>query len=96
MFCLHVYCGFTCVSDAGGGQKRVLDHLELESQTVVSCLVGAGKSNPGPPRREDSSSAELNLALSLFTFFITYGGGWNEMFPVSLRHLNSWSTVEAM
>ena len=49
VFCLHVCCGIMYVPDAGGGQKRVLDHLELESQTVVSCRVGPGKSNPGPP-----------------------------------------------
>lgn len=30
-----------CVSDAYGGQKAALDHLELEIQTIVKCHVGA-------------------------------------------------------
>ena len=40
--CLHV-CMFTmCKSGALGDQKRALDPLKLELQTVVSCCVGAG------------------------------------------------------
>lgn len=34
-----------CVYLVPTSQKRVLGHLGLESQTVVSCLVNAGK-NP--------------------------------------------------
>ena len=32
---------------AQGGQKRVLDPLELELQTVVSCYVGGSEPNLG-------------------------------------------------
>lgn len=31
----------SCAGSAGGGQKRVLDHLVLEFQVAVSCQVGA-------------------------------------------------------
>lgn len=40
LICL--YCVYPmCVSDAYGGQKAALDHLELEIQTIVKCHVGA-------------------------------------------------------
>lgn len=42
MFSLNV-CKYTvCIPGALGGQKSVLDPLELESWTVVNCSVGAG------------------------------------------------------
>ena len=37
---MHVCVLHAC--SVHGGQKRVSDPLELESQTVVSCQVGAG------------------------------------------------------
>jgi hypothetical protein len=39
---VHMYLCTTCASGPLGGQKRVLDPLKLELQTVVSCHVGAG------------------------------------------------------
>lgn len=35
-----------CLYSAHRGQKRVLDLLELELQTVVNCLIGAGNQTP--------------------------------------------------
>ena len=35
-------CMSVCAYSAHGGQKRVLDALELELQMTVSCLVDAG------------------------------------------------------
>ena len=42
-FCLHVCLCTTYMPGAYGVQKRVLDPLELELQTVVSHHVDAGK-----------------------------------------------------
>jgi hypothetical protein len=42
MFCLHVCLSTSYLSSASGGQKRIPDSIELESQPVVSCNVGAG------------------------------------------------------
>lgn len=43
MFCLQVYLGTICVSDACRGRKRVLSSLGLEFEMIVSW-----KSNMGP------------------------------------------------
>lgn len=39
---LHVYMCAIWVSDASGGQKRVLDSLELKSQRIVGHYMAAG------------------------------------------------------
>lgn len=39
--CLRVCLLKTCVPCAGGGKKKVLDPLELELQTLVSCQMDA-------------------------------------------------------
>jgi hypothetical protein len=51
LFLFYVYecltCMFVCIPCvrlvSGGGQREVLDLVELELQMVVSCQVGAGK-----------------------------------------------------
>ena len=45
IFYLPVVC-VLCLCSAKGGRKTEPDPLELESQTVVSCYVGAGN-EPG-------------------------------------------------
>lgn len=47
IFCIRVFglhvCLYTAhVSGAHGGQKRIVNPLELELQMVVSCHMGAG------------------------------------------------------
>jgi len=42
MICLHVFMCTMRMPSTCGGQKGVLDPLELESQMVVSCLVDIG------------------------------------------------------
>ena len=41
-----ILCVFTecrsCITGAREAQEKALDHLELELQMVVSCLLGAG------------------------------------------------------
>jgi hypothetical protein len=39
---MHVYMCTVYMSGVHGGLKKVLDPLELELSTVVSCHVGAG------------------------------------------------------
>lgn len=43
MFCLHVCLCTMYMPDSQGGQKKVLDSLKLESQTVENHHVGARK-----------------------------------------------------
>lgn len=58
-----------CMSCFLGDQKRVLDYLELELQTVMSHRVGSGK---GPePRSVVRASNALNTEAS-FQFLITF------------------------
>lgn len=40
--CLHVCLCAACMSGAHGNQKKLLNLLELESEAVVTCHVGAG------------------------------------------------------
>lgn len=42
MFCLHIRMCITSVSDAYGGEKNVLDPLELDLWMVVSRHVDSG------------------------------------------------------
>lgn len=42
LFCLHVCLCTRIILGTTGGQKKVLDLLELEIQRVGSCHVGAG------------------------------------------------------
>jgi hypothetical protein len=39
---MHVYVCSTCMHGTQGGEKKALDPLELELQTVVRCHMGAG------------------------------------------------------
>lgn len=41
VFCLNIHICTMCISDAQEWQKRVLDPLQQEIQTVVSHHVGA-------------------------------------------------------
>lgn len=41
VFCLHICICATCVLNVPGEQKWVSDPLELKSQVVSSCHVGA-------------------------------------------------------
>lgn len=43
VFCLHICLCTSCMLCSLGGQKMVLDHLQLELQMVVNHRVGAGK-----------------------------------------------------
>lgn len=47
-FYLHVCLCVTCLHGAHRVQKRELYTLELESQTIISCQVGAEIWNLGP------------------------------------------------
>lgn len=51
MFCLHVSKWTVCMPDHHGGQKRVLEPLELDLEEVVSGHVGVR------PRRQSSAEA---------------------------------------
>lgn len=47
MFCLNVCLCTMCIPGAFDHRKRVSDPLEMKLQSVVNCLVGAGKQTSG-------------------------------------------------
>lgn len=49
IFCLHLCLHNICVPDACGGQKRPLDHPELDLWIILSQHMGSTK--PGLPAR---------------------------------------------
>ena len=50
VFCLHVCICTTFLLGAHGGQKRVLDSLEIELWVVINHCVGAGNQTWVPAR----------------------------------------------
>lgn len=67
LVCMHACIHITCESEVHGVQMGAPECLELEKQTVVSC-VGAGS---GAQAHCTSSSPLLNsLSRSVFLFFM--------------------------
>lgn len=65
-----MYMYVLCVSGAPGGQKRVLDLLKLELQTVVRNLIGLLGAESGFSARVESALKSLSsLSCSMVSIF---------------------------
>lgn len=71
-FFLQVFLG-TCACSAHGGQKRGLDPLGLELESVVSCHVGTG--NQSHALWESRWRPQLLSHLRFLRFMRRVGGG---------------------
>lgn len=72
MFCLCVCGGGSGMPDSKGGQKRILDPVELESRMVVSHRVGPGNQTwVFLKNKRTYLTTESLLQLSMFYFLLT-------------------------